>query len=447
VLWAIGVAGAAAVAGMVVLAAGADGLYQRTLRVVLVSWVTVPFLAGGLVAWRRRADSRFGPLLVAAGFATLLSTLQWCDVAALNTLGQLCDLLVAALWLHVFLAYPDGVPAGRWARGLVAGGYAAAVGLQIVVLMLGGFDEPDLLAVTHLLGAAEVVQNTQLGVLAALLLGGVGLLWAGRGRFAAARPAVRLLPAAFALALLAGAALLVAGMLQSPVFEVLRLVTFGVVGLSPVAFLAGLLDDRLARAAAVEREYGRVAAELRRLERDLHDGAQQRLVALSIELGMLAAGADVVTGERLRRARTEVLASMGELRELAHGLHPAVVSGHGLAVALESVANRSPLPTTLTLGVLPRLPEPVEVAAYYVVCESLANAGKHARARSAAIAASVADGWLVVEVRDDGVGGADAAAGTGLRGLADRLAALDGRLHVTAPLGRGTLVRAEVPCA
>jgi signal transduction histidine kinase len=445
-LWLIGLAGAAALAVTGVLAARADGLYQRPVRVLLVSWVAVPFLAGGLVAWRRRPDSRFGPLLVAAGFATLLSTLQWSGVAALNTVGQLCDLLVAALWLHVFLAYPDGMPAGRAARALVAGGYAAAVGLQVAVLALGGFGDPNLLAVTHAPGVAEALQNVQLGALTALAGGGVAVLYAQRGRLAAARPAVRLLPVAFALALLVIAALLVAGMLQLRAFEALRLATFGVVGLSPVAFLAGLLDDRLARAAAVEREYGRVAAELRRLERDLHDGTQQRLVALSVELGMLAAAADTVTAVRLHRARTEVLASVGELRDLAHGLHPAVVSGHGLAIALESVASRSPLPTTLTLGDLPRLPEPVEVAAYYVVCESLANAGKHARASSAAVAATVADGWLVVEVSDDGVGGADTATGTGLRGLADRLAALNGHLHVTAPLGRGTRIRAEVPC-
>ena len=187
--------------------------------------------------------------------------------------------------------------------------------------------------------------------------------------------------------------------------------------------------------------------ERRRLERDLHDGAQQRLIALSLELGLLQSSldGDPDAGRRLEHARREVTVSMQELRDIARGLHPAVVSGHGLAVALESVAARTAMPLELRVDGLPRLPEPVEVAAYYVVCESLANTGKHAGAGSAVVDVRLAGRMLVVEVSDDGVGGADPGRGSGLRGLADRVEALDGRLRVGTAPGGGTCVRAEIP--
>jgi signal transduction histidine kinase len=131
---------------------------------------------------------------------------------------------------------------------------------------------------------------------------------------------------------------------------------------------------------------------------------------------------------------------------VARGLHPAVLSGHGLPVALESLTDQAAVPVQLTMGLDGRLAEQVEVAAYYVVCESLANVGKHARASSATVAVSRQDGHLVVEVVDDGMGGADTERGSGLRGLADRVEALGGRLRVWTPHGGGTRVRAEIPC-
>jgi signal transduction histidine kinase len=186
--------------------------------------------------------------------------------------------------------------------------------------------------------------------------------------------------------------------------------------------------------------------ERRRLERDLHDGAQQRLVALSLELSLLQGElADPDARRRVEQARHEVTVSMEELRGIARGIHPAVVSSHGLSVALESVAARTSMPLRLRIGGVPRLPENIEVAAYYVVCESLANTGKHAHATTASIEVRVSGGTLVVVVTDDGVGGADTGRGTGLRGLADRVEALDGRLRVWSPAGGGTRVRAEIP--
>jgi signal transduction histidine kinase len=188
--------------------------------------------------------------------------------------------------------------------------------------------------------------------------------------------------------------------------------------------------------------------ERRRLERDLHDGAQQRLVALSLNLGVLQhrLDADAEAKALLAEARSEIAVSLAELRDLAQGLHPAVVSNHGLAVAVETLAARAPVPVRLEVEVDGRMAEPIEVAAYYVVCESLANVGKHARATSASVSVARRDGQVVVEVVDDGVGGADTERGTGLRGLADRVEALGGRLRVWTPLGGGTRVRADLPC-
>jgi signal transduction histidine kinase len=139
--------------------------------------------------------------------------------------------------------------------------------------------------------------------------------------------------------------------------------------------------------------------------------------------------------------------SLEELRDVAHGLHPAVVSGHGLEVALESLAAGAAVPVLLTVELEGRVNERLEVAAYYVVSESLANVGKHAEASSATVDVARANGTLVVEIVDDGVGGADSEGGTGLRGLADRVEALGGRLRVWTPRGGGTRVRAEMPCA
>jgi signal transduction histidine kinase len=367
----------------------------------------------------------------------------------------------------------------------------------------------------------------------------------------------------FSLSLVMLAALLIAGTFQLPGFEIIRLATFAVAGLAPLAFLAGLLDARLAKAgvgellvqlqanpapdlqellaralrdptltliywlpqygswadqdgysaalpgpdsgrqvtlvkqkdepiaalvydatlgdepelvaavsaaAGIALENGRLQAELRarlqelqgsrsrvveaeqherqRLERNLHDGAQQRLVALALELGLLAeqTNRDPATHDRLKRARGEVALSLDELRDVARGIHPAVVSGHGLAVALESLAAGAPLDVRLRTDGLPRLPEHLEVAAYYVVSESLTNTAKHAQASQVSVEAKVADKNLIVEVVDDGIGGADSERGSGLRGLADRVEALNGQLQIWSAAGKGTRVRAELPC-
>ncbi len=189
--------------------------------------------------------------------------------------------------------------------------------------------------------------------------------------------------------------------------------------------------------------------ERQRLERNLHDGAQQRLIALSLELSLLEEqlDGDLDATTQLDQARREIATSLDELREVARGIHPAVVSGHGLAVALEQLTALAPVPVRLTVAIEGRLPDALEVAAYYLVSESLANVGKYAKASSVTVDVSRLNGQVLVEVTDDGIGGADTERGTGLRGLADRVEALDGRLRIWSPGGGGTRVRAEIPCA
>src|SRR5262249_4987232 len=162
-----------------------------------------------------------------------------------------------------------------------------------------------------------------------------------------------------------------------------------------------------------------------------HDGAQQRLVALSLQLKLLERdlGDDASARAKLEEAQREVETSLAELRDLAHGIHPAVLTGHGLPVALEQVGARAPVPVQLTVRLNERLPEQVEVAAYYVVTESLANIAKHARATQATVEVARTKDGIRVEIVDDGIGGADTESGSGLRGLADRVEALGGRLR------------------
>ena len=188
-------------------------------------------------------------------------------------------------------------------------------------------------------------------------------------------------------------------------------------------------------------------AERRRIERDLHDGAQQRLVALSLTLGMAESRLSdpEAAAPLIAQAREEAALAVKELRELASGIHPALLSERGLGPALEALAARAPVPTTVDGVPEQRLPAPVESACYFVTAEALTNVAKYAGATSASIGLTVEHGLAQLVVRDDGAGGADLNAGTGLRGLRDRVEALDGSLEVDSPPGLGTTVIAEMP--
>jgi PAS domain S-box-containing protein len=189
-------------------------------------------------------------------------------------------------------------------------------------------------------------------------------------------------------------------------------------------------------------------AERRRLERNLHDGAQQRLVSLALNLRLAARACDPddsTSRAAFDRAGEELAQALEELRELARGIHPAVLSDRGLEPAIEALAARTPVPVRWAIELEERLPEPVEAAAYYVVAEALTNAAKHARASEVSVRIARTNGLAQIEVADDGVGGAAADGGSGLRGLADRVEALGGHLRLDSPIGSGTTVHAEIP--
>ncbi|MEU8677439.1 sensor domain-containing protein [Streptomyces sp. NPDC048560] len=189
-------------------------------------------------------------------------------------------------------------------------------------------------------------------------------------------------------------------------------------------------------------------AERRRIERDLHDGAQQRIVALTMTLGL--ARLDAPPGplaDQLAKAHEQAGKALVELRELIHGIHPKVLADYGLEAAVADAADRSAVPVEVGLELSGRLPEPVEAAAYFVVCEALANVARHSGAQRAEVTGGHSGGRLFLEIRDDGRGGARTdGGGTGLTGLADRVSVLDGRLSLSSPPGGPTLLRVEIPC-
>jgi signal transduction histidine kinase len=568
VVAATAVVGVAAAAGAVWIAETSDHVDQPTVRAALVAWVVLAYVIGGLVAWWRR-PGRFGPLLIAAGFAMFVSSLSMANVAVPFTIGIAFDLVPAVLFVHAFLAFPTGYLHSRAERALIAVGYVTCFAVQLLTMALGGFGNDNLLEAVSSPQLAERIARGQLYVVSAIVVIGVGLLVWGRGPRQLMRAPIRLLVNAFAVSLLSVAFLFTAGAAGLTeghvIFETIRRVTFFVIGLAPLAFLVGLVQARLLRssvgdlvlelrdgpaapdlrdalvralrdpsltvafwlpdfqtyadadgrevdlaaaadgrattlierngvrvaallhdpalqdepelldavtaAAGIALENGRLNAELKaradelaesrarvvdaeqkerqRLERNLHDGAQQRLVALSLELSRLDEHLDddPEARDQVERAREQIALSLAELRDVARGIHPAVVTAHGLEVALEDLVVHAAAPVDLDISVPGRLPGSLEVAAYYVVCESLANVGKYAEATSVRVTVSHEDGALVVEVVDDGVGGADTERGSGLRGLADRVETLGGRLRVWSPHGGGTRVRAEMPCA
>jgi signal transduction histidine kinase len=530
---------------------------------LLAKWLTVSYILCGLFAWWRRPDSRFGPLMVAAGFANFISTLSWTTSDVTFTLGQAFDLLPPVLFMHVFLAFPSGHLRDRFERVLVASAYVAAVSSQVTRMAFGFFGPHNLFEITANEDAALLTLRVSLLTMSAFCLAAVDVLVLRRGRGGTLRRSRVLLVDAFAVGLVMIACLYVSAAFDGPAVQQIRWATFATLGLAPLVFLAALLKARLARSAVgdlvlelraepapgdlrdslaralgdpslqlaywlpdyeayvdlegrpvqlqdldgrattlidrsgahvaalihdpaledepelldsvraatgIALENGRLHAELRArldelkgsrariveaaqnerqlLERNLHDGAQQRLIALSLNLSLLRGhingDPEIKTG--IDQARREIAATLNELREIARGIHPAVVTGHGLAVSLEQLAARAPVPVELRVEIEGRLPEPLELAAYYVVAESLSNIAKHAQATTARIDVVKEHDELVLEIVDDGIGGADSERGSGLRGLADRVEALNGRLRVWTPRGGGTRVRAEIPC-
>jgi signal transduction histidine kinase len=244
------------------------------------------------------------------------------------------------------------------------------------------------------------------------------------------------------------------GVMLLPAVPYLLTLLAGAHGTVARALLQGGSGEQLrAELVEVSRSRARLAdafeAERRRIERDLHDGAQQRLVSLTLQLGLarLDMPPDSPAARTVASAHEQAKQLMAELRELIHGIHPQVLADLGLPAALGELADQSPIPVTVNSSLAERLPGQIEATAYFVVAEALTNIAKHSGATRASVTARQHDGVLTLEISDNGHGGADPAHGTGLTGLADRAAVIDGRMLLSSPAGGPTLLRVELPCS
>jgi signal transduction histidine kinase len=445
---------------------------------LLVGW---SFIGTGLFAWDRRPTNLIGQLMVGVGFGVFVAELTVSDIPLAAAVGFACNSLAVAFLIHLLVVYPSGRARSRVDRFFI--GYAYIAGGLVAglpILFYNPATDPDC---AHCVTSNPLLihdnldfVNTWLNVLSAvsipvLVALFIHLVRRARGAGAMERRSQEAVWwAGGATVFLFAASLLTnlgpeSGNYDDVVWYIANLV-FATV---PYAFLLGLLRTRLSEADVVAEENVRLDAELqarlddlresrarivqegdaarRKLERDLHDGAQQRLVGLALDLRLARERLDddpQAAGAMLDEASAELARATDELREFARGIHPAVLSDRGLAAAVESLANRAPLPVEIDASLEGRLPEPVEAAAYFVVSEALTNVVRHSNADRAEVGITRDNGHLVVEVRDDGSGGADPT-GSGLRGLTDRVAALDGSLRVDDPASGGTVVRADIP--
>jgi signal transduction histidine kinase len=569
VLGAVGfVAGAVPLA----LALASEGGHQRELIAVtgpLIGWA---FIGTGIFAWLRDPENRLGALMTAVGFSACIASLRVSTESWVFIFGLLFITSQWALLYHMLLAFPTGYLRSGFERLLVAGMYINSLVAHPVQVLFqdtarAGFPDNPLLIEGHPTLSMDLSRARFWFAL--VLLSALAVVLT-RHWLAADRPerhalAPVLVSGGIVMALLG---VWYAGMLahwDQDFLDGLEDARYVVLATVPFAFLAGLLQSRVAGASAVSeviarlgdrsvREGGvrhaladalqgtslevayrdpvrseyvnangkrvdlppkaprvsiplepgsepavvithdgsrvderelvravtaavtltlenhRLATELqakveelsasrarivetsdaarRRLERDLHDGAQQRLVSLALSLRILRSSldGDSVAIHELESARAELEGALAELRELARGIHPSVLSDRGLDAALDGLAHRAPLPVELERTPGERLPDRVESAAYFVVAEALTNVAKYAKATHASVSVQREDGQVYVEVTDDGIGGADPTTGSGLSGLLDRVSSLGGMLEVDSEPGRGTTVRAVIPC-
>ena len=556
--------------GDVLLVLGSEHFPDREVWAVSGPVVGWSFVGTGLYAWRRRPESRFGRLMVLAGFTWFLGPLYASADPLVFTVGIVLSGIWGPVFGHLLLSFPTGRLATRARRRIVAASYVLIPLAPVPALLVSEADDViggcrggcprNVLLVSDDPGLRDAALAYGSVVTLGLCVVAVGMLV--RQWRAAGAPERRSLVPLFAAGGLTLA--LVAAYAVSQV-DALLWVAFAAFAATPFAFLAGLaradvsgsrgvrllmarlgdmperadLRERLARALgdpalelafwmpelsryvdaagspvqlpaeddphrtvteirhqgarvavvvhdrAQDRETVRAAgaatallldnqrleaelrarlveldasrarivqagdAERRRLERDLHDGAQSRLVALALTLRLARIGVreETDTAALLDTCIDELRMSLDELRDLARGIHPAVLSDRGLEPAVRALAARAPVPVDIVGGPTGRLPAAVETAAYFVVSEALANVSKYAQAGHATVRVERVDGRLLVDVSDDGVGGASAELGSGLRGLSDRVAALSGTLEVSSPPGHGTRLRAELPCS
>ena len=392
------------------------------------------YLVGGLVAWARDPDNRSWRIMTALGWAWYVGNYAASTIPLLGTAAAVLADTDAVLLILLVLAYPTGRLEEHLHRAVVL---VAAVGLTgaNLLFVLTGSRAPALF-----LGLA----------LTAALLILVPRRWLTATR-ELRRVLVPTVIAALVTLVTVGAAI-VAQLVEldgATRAFILAARDVGVLAI-PIGFIVGsfqLADERVRRSRA--RLIEATDLERRRLERDLHDGAQQRLVALSLALrhlrGMVEGTNQPALVADVDAAQDELRTALAELRELAHGIHPAVLTEAGLAGALPSLADRASVPATITAVPDRRLPPAVEATAYFVASEALANAAKHAEASMVSVEARVQGEELHLVVRDDGRGGANLAAGTGLTGLEDRVSALGGQLSVDSQRGHGTTLTARIP--
>jgi signal transduction histidine kinase len=480
-LAALGVAGT--VIGILTFAvvATSDAAEVPLLEASLTLMIGWSFVGTGLFAWDRRPSNLIGPLMVCVGFAWFLSELKLSDIPLAAVIGFACNSLPVAFLIHLLIVFPGGRARERIDRffigyGYIAGGLVAA----LPILFYNPPSDPDCTGCTSsnpllisddldlVHGIFNTLSAVSIPVLVALI---VHLVRRARRADAAERRSQEPVwwAGAATILLFAAALLTNLGPEHGNYDDVLWYLANFVIATVPFAFLLGLLRTKLSEADLVAEENVRLDAELqarlddlresrarivqagdaarRKLERDLHDGAQQRLVGLALDLRLAREKLEddpEAAAAMLDDASAELARATEELRELARGIHPAVLSDRGLEAAVESLAKRAPLPVEIDASVDGRLPEPVEAAAYFVVAEALTNVVRHSGADRAEVGIRRDNGRLVVEVRDDGAGGADPT-GSGLRGLADRVAALEGRLEVDDPAAGGTVVKADIP--
>jgi signal transduction histidine kinase len=443
------------------------------------------FVGAGLFAWDRRPGNKTGLLLTAIGFTWFFRALMASNSSILFTIGALGSNLPFAILIHLLVTFPSGRLETRLQRVLVGTAYFITTVMQAIWILFAdparegcdGCPENAVMISGHA-GLGEAISAAE-GLIAIPLIAATVVMLFRRWRHSSPserRPLTPVLSTG-AIAFVFLLAQLVVG--QAGISDEAEIVAFvgaiAVFACLPLAFLLGLLRSRIGRdeeiRTALTEENAQLTAELqakvaelrasrariveagyeerRRVERDLHDGAQQRLVALTMSLRLVRerlrsdpSGA----AELLDEAMDELSEATRELRELARGIHPAVLSDRGLDAAIESLAGRSPVPVEVVETPGERLPDAVESASYFVIAEALTNVARYANAESATVRVARSDGIVEVEVRDDGVGGADPESGSGLRGLADRVAALEGRLEVSGGRGEGTTVRARIPC-
>ena len=452
---AIAGAAVAAGAGVAALELASDHQDARIVWAVFAPAVGWSFVGTGLYAWRHRPDARIGLFMVLLGFFWFVFCLEAANSDLVYTLAQVAGPLYGSVFLHIGVSFPSGRLSSRTDRATVVAGYLVFPLAFVPALLFTGEANPEnLLLVREDPDLADAFRA--FGGLAYLALFAVVLV-RGVRRWRGSTPFERLqLTPVYAFALLTFLLVTIARGADSEEAWWAAMIS---TALMPFAFVGGLMRSeivsldaslqesleelRASRARIVEA----ADAERRRLERDLHDGAQSRLVALSLTLrtARLRAGDDPKLAELLDLASEELKTSLAELRELARGIHPAVLTDRGLEPALRTLADRAPVPVEVRADIRERLPGPVESAAYFVTSEALTNVAKYSRATQASVTVERVNGRVTVEIADDGVGGADATRGSGLRGLKDRLAALDGKLLVESPQGLGTRLRAEIP--